>query len=441
MKFISSREVESNNQDEQVSFAEALLHCIPKDGGMYVPAYSEDLRPWILYMNQATSFQSIAGSLTSALIRDEFSPLISEAIAYKAFPFSPELKQLDDNLYVLELFHGETGCYKDFAVSYLASCLEHILLMQDKKATVLAVTNGETGASIANAFKNKKNLKAMLLYTKGTSRHLPDECLIENGGNIFAVEVDGTEAECFELLRKIYSNQELVNKFSLTLANTVNIGRVLPMIFPYIYAFSRLKGKIYGDLFYAMDAGNYGNLVSGLYGWKFSLPVTGFITNCTDSLVQDSLGKCTILDSIVSLKQRNATDPANPSNLERLESVFFTNSSVIKGFVYPSLVTEKHIAEAAKSSFLKYNYFMDKQTAVAYAASLNATQTVQDEDGTVILLAHNHPSFSKDFIQHTVGEKLKVPEHLESICQKETAKNKILPTVEEVVKLLDRFFG
>lgn len=151
MQFVSTRDT-----NQKVSFAEAILKPVPKDGGMYVPASEDNLRPWILHLDASSSFSSIAGSLTSALLKDEFSPLISENIAQTAFPFSPELKQLDKNLFVLELFHGPTGSHKDFGVSYLASCLEHILHMENKKATVLAVTNGETGACIANAFRGKK---------------------------------------------------------------------------------------------------------------------------------------------------------------------------------------------------------------------------------------------------------------------------------------------
>ena len=115
MQFYSTR-----NPAIKVSFAQAVLDCMAADGGLYVPAYEENLRPWILYMNSKTSFASLAGALTSALIKEEFSPIISEAIATRAFPFSPQIRRLDDSLYVLELFHGPTGCYKDFGVSYLA---------------------------------------------------------------------------------------------------------------------------------------------------------------------------------------------------------------------------------------------------------------------------------------------------------------------------------
>lgn len=436
MKFISSRVT----NDTGISFSEAILNCVPQDGGMYVPIVDESLSNWILYMNRQTSFQSIAGTLTSAVIKDEFSPIICETIATKAFPFSPELKQLDENLFSLELFHGPTGCYKDFPISYFASCLENILIMKNKTATILAVTNGETGACIVEALKNKTRLKAILLYTKETMRKIDPSCLIENGGNILAVEVNGTEEQCFDVVRQIMKDKDFTNQYNLTLANSINIGRVLPMIFPYIYAFTRLKNKTCGDIFYAMDAGNYGNLLSGLYAWKSSLPVNGFITNCTDSLILDQDNKCAILDARIPLHKRNAADPANPSNLERLEAVFKTNSLMLKGLVFPSLVTEKDKVAACKNAYEKYGYFLDMQSSIAYAAALKQNETLMDQDGSVVLIARNHPSLSQTEIKHIIGETVELPEAIKTLYEKEKNKKIIEPNTESVKKLLKMYF-
>lgn len=434
MRFISTR---NDSQDIRlVSFAEAILNCAADDGGMFVPAYAEDLSPWILYMNETTSFQSIAGSLTSALIKEEFSPIISEAIAMKAFPFSPELKKLDDRHYVLELFHGPTGCYKDFGISYLASCLEYILFMQNRQAVVLAVTNGETGASIAEAFRGKQNLKAVLLYTKGSMRNIRDEDLVWNGGNIMPVEVDGTEAECFDMVRSVYSDEALVKKYNLTLANTVNIGRILPLTFCYVYAFSRLKADVSGDIFYAMDAGNYGNLVAGLYSWKFSLPVNGFITNCTNALVSDSHDRCCVMDSMVPLNKRGAADVANPSNIERIEQIFHTNPMVMKSLIYPVEVKEADKIQACKDAFIKYGYVMDPETATAYAAAEKKAELVGEDDGVVVLVARNHPALSKDTVKKWCGECPELPAAVAEIHKPMTPVRCIKADREEIIKLL-----
>ena len=428
MKFTSSRVSKNLN----LSFSEAVLNCIPQDGGMYVPIFDESFANWILYMNGQTSFQSIAGTLTSAMIKDEFSPIICESIATKAFPFSPKLVQLDENLFSLELYHGPTGFYKDFAISYFASCLENILIMQDKKATILAVTNGVTGACIAEALKNKTRLKAVLLYTSGSLKKIDSSCLLETGGNIVQIEVNGSEEQCFEVVRQIFKNKDFTSKYNLTLANSVNIGRVLPMIFPYIYAFSRLKNKTCGDIFYAMDAGNYGNLVSGLYAWKSSLPVNGFITNCTDTLVLDSKNKCTILEEKEPLAKSISTDLGNPSNLERLEAVFQTDSQLLKGLVFPSVVTEKDKVAACKLAFKKYGYILDDQTSLAFAATIKQEETILDQDGCVVLIARNHPGFSNNSIKQLLGKTVELPESIKKLQEKKL-DGVILPPDAEAI--------
>lgn len=436
MRFVSSR----NPNSSEVSFSEALLNCMPDDGGMYVPKVNENLSNWILYMNGQTSFQSIAGTLTSALIKDEFSPIICENIATKAFPFSPKLKQLDDNLFSLELFHGPTGCHKDFAISYFASCLENILIMKDKYVTILAVTNGVTGACIAEALKNKTRLKAILLYTKDNLKKIDKDSLVENGGNILQIEIDGSEEQCFEVVRQLLKDEDFSSKYNLTLANSINIGRVLPMIFPYIYAFTRLKNQVYGDIFYSMEAGNYGNLVAGLYGWNASLPVNGFITNCTESLLLDRKNKCTILDSVIPLENRKAVDPGNPSNLERLESVFNANDLMIKGLVFPSIITEKDKVEAGKSAYKKYGYILDEQTSIAYAATLKQSETILDQDGSVVLVAKNHPGLTSSEIKHRIGKTVDLPDSIKKMQEKAIQNKIITPNCEIIKNHIKNFF-
>lgn len=128
MKFFSTRDARNI-----VGFKQAVLDCIPSDGGLYVPDDTDDLRRWIYYTNEKTTFASLAGALTSAMINDEFSPVICEAIATHAFPKDPVFRQLDKNLFILELYHGATGTFKDFGVSYLTSALETILQMDGKK--------------------------------------------------------------------------------------------------------------------------------------------------------------------------------------------------------------------------------------------------------------------------------------------------------------------
>ncbi len=432
MKFVSTRD-----NSKQVSFSNAILNCLPNDGGLYVPAYEENLQPWVSHFDDNTSFSSIAGSLTSALIKEEFSPIISEAIATNAFPFSPEIKKLDDNFFVLELFHGPSGTHKDFGLSYLASCLENVLIMGEKNATVLASTDGETGAAITAALRGKKNIKAVLLYAKGTMRGFTEEDCVWNGGNIYPVEVDGDKKTCYELTRAIYGQKDLIEKYSLTLANTVNIGRLLPHTFLYMYAFSRLKKQIVDDLYYAMPSGNYGNITAGLYGWKYSLPLTGLITNCTANLTQDALGKCSVLDSLVPLAKRGPADPVEPSNIERLEEIFASHPALMKALVFPVGVSDEEAVAASQELFLKYSQFSDLETSRSYAAA-KKQGIVSDEGGSaVVLVAIKDPSLCASSIKMLCGEAPTMNDKLKTVYAPIKPQKKLSAQIDDVKKILE----
>ncbi|MCR5764249.1 MAG: pyridoxal-phosphate dependent enzyme [Treponema sp.] len=398
MKFVSTRD-----EKNIVSFSQALLKCMPADGGLYVPYECEDLRKWILYADEKTSFANLAGTLTSALINKEFSPIICEAIATRAFYFEPVVRQLDDNLFIMELYHGPTGTFKDFGVSYLSAALETVLQMNSQKSILLDATTGELGACMAQALKGKKLVKSVLLAPKGKFRGMDEDCFVWNGGNVYPVEVDGTEKDCHDLIRKVFSNTELVEKYHLTVANTANIGRLLPQAFFYTFAFSRIKKNVCGDIFYALPVGNYGNLVSGLYSWKLALPVNGFIVPVSENLRFDAEGKVMVMDSFVPLEERSKADPADPSNLERMEHIFKANSLLLRSFVYPSDVSEKDVSDACKELFTKYKVYADRETSQAYAAS-KLKKGAFDDDGAVVLVARNSPSADETFIQHCIGE-------------------------------------
>ena len=214
MKFTSTR-----NQNTSANFSSAILNCMPEDGGLYVPCNTEDLRRWILYTDEKTKFSSIAGSLTSAFINDEFSPIICETIATKAFPFSPEIKQLDENLYILELFHTPTGIHRDFGISFLTSCIETILTLSGGSSVFLDVSSGELGASLAHFLRGKKHLKAVIVYPKGNIRGLKESDFIWNGGNVLPVEIDGSEQDCHQLVRSVFADRAFIQQHHITVAN------------------------------------------------------------------------------------------------------------------------------------------------------------------------------------------------------------------------------
>lgn len=399
MRFYSTR-----NKGNRVGFAEATLHPFPSDGGVYVPDDTDNLKRWIYYVDENTTLASIAGALTSATMYKELSPLICETIATRAFRKNPVIKRLDEGLYMLELYRGPSGTFKDYGVSYLASALEMILLMgggasHAQKAVFLDAAEGALDTCMAGALRDKKRLKSVLLSPKGLFRGIRDEDLVWNGGNLFPIEVDGSAEDCRALVRRAFSVQEIAGGCNLTTGSTVNVGRLLPQAFMYVFAFSRIKKVTAGDIFYAFHTGNYGTLVSGLYAWKLSLPVNGFIVPASERIRGDADGDCYLAEGIA--------DPATAANIERLENLFSVGASprtrgrggMLKNFVYAENISEKETEDASVELYSKYGVLSSPATAGAFAAVKKRGAFVKEDGGTVVLIAQDDPRLNKAFLR------------------------------------------
>ncbi|MBR5933706.1 MAG: threonine synthase [Treponema sp.] len=431
MRLTSTRDKTVNS-----SFANAIQNCMPSDGGLYVPDGTADLRRWILYTNENTSFASIAGALTSAFINNEYSPIICETIATKAFPFEPVLKQLDEKLFVLELFHGPTCCYRDFGVSYLINMLETTLHMENKNSILLDYTSGEHGSILAKSLEGKKHIKSVLLYPKGQVCGISEKDFIWNGGNIYPIEIDGDAELGHRLINEVFKDKDLVGKLNLTVSTSANIGRLIPQTFFFTYAFSRLKNKVSSDIYYALDPENYGNLVAGLYSWRLSLPVSGFILPSTKELTLDAIGNPVITDSIIPVEMRIEAEAGDPSNMERFEDFFSHYAAMMKNFVYLSDISEEETEQAEKDLFIKYKRYSDYHTAKAYAAAVKNQDLIDEEGGAIVLLDRFHPAFSASYINQTIGDKIKIPEAIINLKKPVSIGRPVIKTPDELTALI-----
>lgn len=432
MNFTSTR-----NDKLSVKFSQAVRDCIPEDGGVFIPTGIEDLRRWIYYIDKHTSFTSLAGTLTSAFIGDEFSPIICNKIAMDAFPFEPVVKQLDDRLFLMELHNGYTGYHRDYGVSYLCSYLETTFELNGGNALFLDFTHGGLGAVLANTLRGKKHVKAVLVYQKGSVRGLEESDLFWNGGNIYPVEMEGSEEDIKAEIAKLFSDRAYVHENCLTVANTTNVCRLLGQVFFYPFSFAKIKERIYGDLYYALDAGNYGTLMAGLMSWRFALPVNGFMVPSTNALSRDSAGNPIILDSFVSASKRSAVNPIYPANLERMEHFFGQNENMLRNFVNLSDVSEKMAEEAARELYIKYGVYVDEAAARAYSAAMVNVQETLDEDTAVILFSYSHPSIHSDFSRHAIGESPDIPQIIKYSLIPNELKRPLAAGAEDLRKIIE----
>ena len=383
-------------------------------GGLYMPESFPHIDRALINKTPAPCFRDIAFNMAKPYVEGEIPDDELQGIIEDAYPFSPKLVPLDSITYVLELFHGPSGCHRDFGIAYLTACLETILQMRESSATILAVTRRETGAVLAQELRGKKRIKAVVVCPKGNVYGMEESDYCWNGGNIYPVEIEGNEEDCRNLVRSIFADRDFSEAHRLTVANTANIGRLLPQAFFYPFAFSRLKGEVPGDMYYALAPGNYSNIVAGLYSWRFALPLNGFFIPATDALTVNAAGDCIVLDSVVPYAERMPADPTDPSNIERLEEVFSANSLMMRNFVYPVKLTDKMVDDAVKELFVKYGIFADRHTGRAYAAAKVKADMSSEDGGAVIIVARDHPCLSADYIRSTTGEAPCVPERIAS---------------------------
>jgi threonine synthase len=230
--------------------------------------------------------------------------------------------EIEENVFSLELFHGPTLAFKDFGARFLSGLLGYFANQQDKEITILVATSGDTGSAVANGFFNVPGTKVIVLYPSGKVSDIQEKQFTTLGGNITALEIDGTFDDCQRLVKQAFMDEELKRKLFLTSANSINIARLIPQSFYYFHAYAQLN-KNNKPLVFSVPSGNYGNLTAGLIAKKMGLPIHQFIaaTNANDIIpTYLQTKKFTPKPSIETIS--NAMDVGNPSNFGRITSLY-----------------------------------------------------------------------------------------------------------------------
>lgn len=413
MNFISTR-----SDMHSATFKEAVLNCLPRDGGLYVPSSIVDLRQFFLYMDESTSYPELVETVVPPLLEGDLNPFSAARLAASAFDFEPELKQLDDDFSVLELHNGPTGVFKDFGIAFLAAAMEE-LLKSGGRAMTLTATSGDTGASIAHSFTARSGITSVILYPEGKVRGLNADHFVQNGGNILPIQIEGNFDDCQRLIREAFEDIPFVLRYGLTSANTLNVGRLLPQAFYYLYAFIKIKKRLRGDLYFSIPSGNFGNLIAALYAWKFGMPVNGFIAAMNSNY---SFGSFFRGESFVPRQPiptiSHSMDVGNPSNYERLAAFYAEAPSVMRNMVHPEKVDDNQTLVAMEKAWKKYSLLLDPHGAVAYAAAERMRMS-DLEDGHVVILSTGHPAKYADLVKDVTGIVPKMPDAL-GILSKES---------------------
>ncbi|GAA4445662.1 threonine synthase [Ravibacter arvi] len=408
----------TKNQNLKASLEEAIFKSLPADNGLYMPDAIPNLPKRFLEALPDLSFNEIAEEVTLNLLGDDLTKAEVQQIVGRAFDFYAPVVPLTDDLYVLELFHGPSMAFKDFGARYMASLMSHFLSKSDKEIHILVATSGDTGGAVAQGFHGVPGIRVTILYPSGKVSEIQEKQLTTLGGNVTALEVNGTFDDCQSLVKQAFLDQELNRKFNLSSANSINISRLIPQSFYYFSAYAQLakSGK---PVVFSVPSGNFGNLSAGLLAWKMGLPVEKFIaaTNLNNVVPRylDS-GSYHPEPSVATLS--NAMDVGNPSNFVRLSRLLnddlHTTRNMVAGYYFDDRQTQAAMREVNEL----FDYVVCPHTAVAY---LGLKDFLGNRAGQVngIFLSTAHPAKFLELVEDTLGQKITIPENLEKLLSKE----------------------
>ncbi len=434
MRFISTRDVVERRD---VSFGEAMFRGLAPDGGLYHSAEDPDLRALIRSFGADMSFIDLAGALIQGLFPDEYDAAGARKLALKAFPFEPKLKPLEPGIVLLELFHGPSCAFKDFGASFLAAAMEDHLKSRGERAVILTATSGDTGSAVANAFYNRDNIDVVILYPSGRVSPLQEKQLTTLGGNVLALEVEGAFDDCQRMVKEAFGDHELNARLNLTSANSINVGRLIPQSFYYIYSFAQLKDEEADEIVFSVPSGNFGNLTAGVMAWRWGMPISEFVaaTNANDVVPQYlKSGVFTPRPSLQTLA--NAMDVGNPSNFERLQEIFSEGSLNINSLISGVSVSDRDIAATMKEVWQNTGELICPHTATGVYAARKRLESERGSNTTVVTLATAHPAKFLEVSHSAVGVEPEIPERLARLMRLEKRSVVVKPTVADLKRVL-----
>jgi threonine synthase len=366
------------------------------------------MRQFFLYMDSGTVYTELVSAISPSFLEGDVNPIVAARVAESAFDFEPEVQQLDEKFSILKLYNGPTGVFKDFGIAFLAAIIEEL---NNDKVMVLTAARHDTGVSIARAFRGRKNITAVILYPSGPIRGLDESVFVQNGGNIIPIQIKGYFDDCQRIIRSAMLDRGFAERYNITSANAVNVGRLLPQAFYYLYAFVKLKKSIADDLVFSVPCGNFGNLIAGLYAWKFGLPVHGFIAamNANNSFGDFFSGR-TFNPALTPLITNSpAMDVCYPSNYERMFSFYQESPAVMRNMVFSEAVDDTTTIKTIRSAWEKFGILLNPHSAVAFAAAEQAFAE-KDNGSHCVVLATGHPAKFADFVSRITGQNITIPQ-------------------------------
>lgn len=440
MKYVSTR-----GSAPELAFDDVLLAGLARDGGLYVPASwpqfsAEDIRAL-----QGKSYADVAYAVVQPFIGGTVSDLDLKRIIDETYAGFDEgvapLKDFGKGLHVLELFHGPTLAFKDYALQFLGRMFDHILLKRGQKVTITGATSGDTGSAAIEACRDREAIEIFILHPEGrvsdVQRRQMTTVLSDNVHN---VAVKGTFDDCQNMVKAMFNDLDFRDKYNLSAVNSINWCRIMAQIVYYFWAALKL-GSPDKTVNFAVPTGNFGNVFAGYAAKQMGLPIGKLIvgSNSNDILTRFfNSGKMEM--SGVHPTISPSMDIQISSNFERFlfdlhgrngasvteamkkfsdtglfdvtEDMFKTATALFEAYRYDDDETKAVI----KREFDNIGELLDPHSAIGVAAGRDAGTS---EDAPTIALATAHPAKFPAAVEDASGQHPALPERLSDLFDRE----------------------
>ena len=434
MKYISTR-----GKAPELGFEDVLLSGLANDGGLYIPKEWPKLDykelPTTSYSEQAAYV--IYPFVKGFLSYEELNDIASQAYSHFPSKEAIRLKEVEKGNYLLELFHGPTLAFKDFAMLLLAQFFETSLSKKNKSITILGATSGDTGSAAIEAFKNNKHCTVFILFPKGRVSEIQRKQMTTvDSASIYPIEIDGTFDDCQNLVKHLFQNLEFKEEVRLGAINSINWARVAAQIVYYFSTFQQLQSN---RVSFSVPTGNFGDVLAGWVAKKMGLPIDKLIVATNDNDILDrAISNGDYFQEEVKATTSPSMDIQISSNFERLlfESLdrdpeklrnLFKELKENNGFridndtltyIRNDFKSGKASEEKVKDTISRIhkasNIILDPHTAVGFYASASELNF----DVPMVNLGTAHPAkFSKAVID-AIGFEPEIPDRLKNIINK-----------------------
>jgi threonine synthase len=421
MRFLSSR-----NKSINKSLSESIKLGLANDGGLFIPEYF----PKIDLDKIKTDIKYTEFAITILKGFFEGDPLYENLrdICHNAFTFPVPLQKINSDTFILDLCNGPTLSFKDFGARFLAECLSN--MPRQDKSTIMVATSGDTGSAVASAFYKKKNTNIIILYPKGKISKKQEHQIACWDSNILSLAVNGTFDDCQKMVKDAFQDPWWQNEMSISSANSINIGRLLPQIIYYAFTSFQYYSLSKEKPGFVIPTGNLGNATAAYWAKEMGFPIREIVLATNENKV---IGDFLLTGEYIPQQSKstlaNAMDVGNPSNFERLFHLF-PSYDLFKQNVNSVSVSDPIIKETIQNAYQNNKIIICPHTATAFYVRK------QLNSKSWIVVSTANPCKFDDIIEPLINNKVPMASQLKEIFDKPLKINAIEPSLNGIKKML-----